>query len=221
MDYNHEDLQERSSSPEEAGDNLQVEEGPEIAEHAGTADSAGEPEPAHEGEEEDLKKQLAAKEKEMESLHQRYLRLAADFENFRRRTHRETAEIRRTANERLLRELLQVIDNFERALDAARTQLPENIVTGIEMINRQLGNILTQEGVQLMESVGKPFNPLYQDAFERVETAEFPDGTVTEEIQKGYLLQGKVLRPALVKVAKKPVVEDKSTATEEEVCSDE
>ncbi len=220
MKCNGEDLQERAQL--EADDDRQQAEEAAVSEEDGGGEN-GEAAPAERNEVEDLKKQLAAKEEEIESLQQRYLRLAADFENFRRRTQREAAEIRRTANEALLRELLQVVDNFERALEAARSQLPENLVTGIEMIYKQLGNILTKEGVQPIESVGKPFDPLYQEAFEQVETTELPDGTVTEEIQKGYLLQGKVLRPALVKVAKKPAVEDKdkSTAIEKEVSSDE
>lgn len=224
MKCNGEDLQEHSSAQLEADEDRQQTEGETaVRKDADSSGDNGEPEPTEQGEEEDLKGLLAAKEEEIESLQQRYLRLAADFENFRRRTQREAAEIRRTANEALLRELLQVVDNFERALEAARSQLPENLVTGIEMIYKQLGNILTKEGVQPIESVGKPFDPLYQEAFEQVETTELPDGTVTEEIQKGYLLQGKVLRPALVKVAKKPAVEDKdkSTAIEKEVSSDE
>jgi len=160
---------------------------------------------------ESLEEKLAAKDKELNDLNQRFLRLAADFENFRRRTRQETAEIRRTANERLLRELLPIIDNYERALEAAKKDLPENMYTGIEMIYRQLCNLLAQEGVEAIESVGKPFDPQYQEAFQRVETSEFPEGTVTAEVQKGYLLQGKVLRPALVIVAKSRETENKNS----------
>jgi len=165
--------------------------------------------------EEILKEKLAAKEKELGELNQRFLRLAADFENYRRRTREETAEIRRTANERLLRELLPIVDNYERALEAAKKDLPENVYTGIEMIYRQLCNILTQEGVEPIESVGKPFDPQYMDAFQRVETSEYPEGTVTAEVQKGYLLQGKVLRPALVIVAKNKEAENENSCCKE------
>ena len=149
-------------------------------------------------------------EDELKEMQQRYLRLTADFENYRRRKQQENAEIRRIANERLLRDIITIIDNFERALDAAKKELPDNIITGIEMIYRQLQNLLSQEGVEPVESVGKPFDPVYQDAFKRIETTEFPEGTVTAEVQKGYLLHGKVLRPALVIVAKKPETEIKS-----------
>jgi molecular chaperone GrpE len=161
---------------------------------------------------ENFEEKLAAKEEEYNDLNQRFLRLAADFDNYRRRTRQETAEIRRTANERLLRELLPIIDNYERALEAAKKELPENMFTGIEIIYRQLCNLLTQEGVEPVESVGKPFDPQYQEAFQRVETSEYPEGTVTAEVQKGYLLQGKVLRPALVIVAKsKETTENKNS----------
>jgi molecular chaperone GrpE len=160
---------------------------------------------------ESLEEKLAAKEKELDELNQRFLRLAADFENYRRRTRQETAEIRRTANERLLRELLPIIDNYERALEAAKKELPENMYTGIEIIYRQLCNLLAQEGVEAIESVGKPFDPQYQEAFQRVETSEYPEGTVTAEVKKGYLLQGKVLRPALVIVAKSKETEKENS----------
>jgi len=210
----HEDLQDRSNSPHDSGDELQDQSRPlgnaeeELLEEKDAAAST-------------IEQQLAVKEKEFEEMQQRYLRLAADFENFRRRKQKEAMEIRRTANECLLQDLLPIIDNFERALEAARQQMPENIIIGIEMIYRQLCDLLSREGVQPVESVGKPFNIHYQDAFEQVETTEFPDGTVIEEIQKGYLLQDKVLRPALVKVAKNPASKDNSNASEEEVCTDE
>lgn len=164
---------------------------------------------------ESLEEKLAAKDEEFNDLNQRFLRLAADFENYRRRTRQETGEIRRTANERLLRELLPIIDNYERALEAAKKELPENMYTGIEIIYRQLCNLLAQEGVEPIESVGKPFDPQYQEAFQRIETSEYPEDTVTAEVQKGYLLQGKVFRPALVIVAKSKETENKHSCCKE------
>ncbi|MDD2556619.1 MAG: nucleotide exchange factor GrpE [Syntrophaceticus sp.] len=160
------------------------------------------------------------KEKNYNELQHRFLRLTADFDNYRRRTREETAEIRRTANERLIQELLPIIDNFERALDAAKKELPDNLITGIEMIYRQLHMLLSQEGVEPIEAVGKPFDPVYEDAFERQETTEYPEGTVVAEIKKGYLLQGRVLRPALVIVAKEPKTE-KTKSCQEGACGDE
>lgn len=192
---------------------------PEIEEKVAEATTEAE-KPLDEAEE-DIEER-SDKEEEFKELQQRFLRLTADFENYRRRTRQDTAEIRRTANERLLRDIIPIIDNFERALDAAKKDLPDNIITGIEMIYRQLRNLLSQEGVEPVESVGKPFDPVYQDAFERVEDTEFPEGTVIAEVQKGYLLQGKVLRPALVIVAKKPETEEKqSNSCQKGACVDE
>lgn len=155
-----------------------------------------------------LIKQLDEMREEMERMRNQYLRLAADFENYRRRTRQEIEEIRRTAAERLLRELLPLADNFELAIASVRSELSEKVITGIDMIYRQFLNILSQEGVEPIAAVGKPFNPAYHEAFEEVVTDEWPEGTVASEVRRGYLLGGKVLRPALVRVAKSPQLED-------------
>jgi molecular chaperone GrpE len=156
----------------------------------------------------ELNEQLEAKQLELEEALQRYLRLAADFDNFRRRTRQEMEDIRKSAAEHLIRELLPVLDNFERALASARSIFPDNVVTGIDMIHRQLWHVLSQNGVQAMEAEGKPFDPAFHEAFEQVETDDVSEGTVLEEVQRGYLLHGKVLRPALVKVAKRQSLDE-------------
>jgi molecular chaperone GrpE len=156
----------------------------------------------------DLSEQLEAKQQELEEALQRYLRLAADFDNFRRRTRQEMEDVRKTAAAGLIGELLPVLDNFERALATARSLFPENVATGIDMIYRQLWHVLSQSGVQPLEAVGKSFDPVFHEAFEQVETDEAPEGTVMEEVQKGYLLHGKVLRPALVKVARRTSLDE-------------
>ena len=156
----------------------------------------------------DLNEQFEAKQQELEEALQRYLRLAADFDNFRRRTRQEMEDVRKTAAAGLIGELLPVLDNFERALATARSLFPENVATGIEMIYRQLWHVLAQSGAQPLEAVGKPFDPAFHEAFEQVETDDAPEGTVIEEVQKGYLLHGKVLRPALVKVARRPSLDE-------------
>jgi molecular chaperone GrpE len=156
----------------------------------------------------DLNEQFEAKQQELEDALQRYLRLAADFDNFRRRTRQEMDDVRKTAAAGLIGELLPVLDNFERALATGRSLLPENVATGIEMIYRQLWHVLAQSGVQPVDAVGKPFDPAFHEAFEQVETDDAPEGTVMDEVQKGYLLHSKVLRPALVKVARRPALDD-------------
>jgi molecular chaperone GrpE len=172
-------------------------------EQAGTVAAAG-----SDGGVPDLNEQLEAKQQELEEAMQRYLRLAADFDNFRRRTRQEMDDVRKTASAGLIGELLPVLDNFERALTTVRSQLPENVATGIEMIYRQLWQVLTQSGAQALEAVGKPFDPAFHEAFEQVETDDAPEETVIEEVRKGYLLHGKVLRPALVKVARRPSLDE-------------
>jgi molecular chaperone GrpE len=176
---------------------------------------------AAEGDLQGLQQQLEEQARAYEELNQRYLRLAADFDNHRRRTRNEMEEVRRTAAKRLLEAVLPVVDNFERAIESAGSNLPENVLSGVQMIYRQLTGILSQEGVAPLETVGKPFDPAFQDAFEQVETDECPDGSVICELQKGYLLGGKLLRPALVKVAHNPAGDRQDQVTDKEDDPDE
>lgn len=138
---------------------------------------------------------------EVEEHKQRLLRTQADYDNFRRRTVKEKEELGKYASAKLITELLPVIDNFERALGSV-PDAPEtaSYAKGVEMIFRQLESILKAEGLVPMESVGTPFNPEYHQAIMQVESDEFEEGDVVEEVQKGYILKDKVLRPAMVKV---------------------
>ncbi|MDQ0192668.1 nucleotide exchange factor GrpE [Paenibacillus wynnii] len=132
----------------------------------------------------------------------RTLRVQADFDNFRRRTLKEKEELAQYATSKLVTELLPVMDNFERALATApATPEFEAFTKGVNMIFRQLEGVLKNEGLTAMETVAQPFNPEYHQAIMQVESEEHEEGIVTEEVQKGYLLKGKVLRPAMVKVS--------------------
>lgn len=132
----------------------------------------------------------------------RTLRVQADFDNFRRRTQKEKEELAQYATSKLVGELLPVLDNFERALVTAPANAESEAFTkGINMIFRQLEGVLKSEGLAAMETVGQPFNPEYHQAIMQVESEEHEEGIVTEEVQKGYLLKDKVLRPAMVKVS--------------------
>lgn len=139
---------------------------------------------------------------ELSEQQQRVLRTQADFDNFRRRTQKEKEELAKYASSKLITELLPVIDNFERAM-AASTVDPESdsLVKGVNMIFRQLEGVLNAEGLQPMNSVGQHFNPEFHQAIMQVESEEHEEGVVVEEIQKGYMLKDKVLRPAMVKVS--------------------
>lgn len=137
-----------------------------------------------------------------EEYQSRALRVQADFDNFRRRTQKEKEELAQYATSKLVGELLPVMDNFERAL-ATAPESPESeaFAKGVNMIFRQLEGVLKSEGLTAMEAVGQPFNPEYHQAIMQVESEEHEEGIVTEEVQKGYLLKDKVLRPAMVKVS--------------------
>lgn len=139
---------------------------------------------------------------EHEEGQQRLLRTQADFDNFRRRTLKEKEELGKYASAKLITELLPVIDNFQRALSTAGEHAESaSYVKGVEMIFRQLEGVLSAEGLTAMESVGKPFNPEFHQAIMQVESEEYEEGIVVEEVQKGYMLKDKVLRPAMVKVS--------------------
>ncbi|MNC43097.1 heat shock protein GrpE [compost metagenome] len=139
---------------------------------------------------------------EVEEHKQRLLRTQADFDNFRRRTQKEKEELGKYASAKLITELLPVVDNFERALSTSSDNAEiASYSKGVEMILRQFEGILQAEGLTAMETVGQPFNPEYHQAIMQVESEDHEEGIVVEELQKGYLLKDKVLRPAMVKVS--------------------
>jgi len=129
-------------------------------------------------------------------------RLQADFDNYRKRTQKEKAELIKYASERLVADLLPVLDNFDRAVSAAKVN-PDftSFSQGVEMILRQMQTALSKEGLKAMDTVGQPFDPNLHEAVLRVASEEHPENTVVEELQKGYYLKEKVLRPCMVKVS--------------------
>ncbi|MGO4544412.1 nucleotide exchange factor GrpE [Paenibacillus sp. 2TAB23] len=140
--------------------------------------------------------------KQAEENQQRFLRAQADFDNFRRRTLKEKEELGQYASMKLIGQLLPVVDNFERAVAAASVNGDfESLAKGVDMIFRQLEQTLEQEGLKAMNVVGEPFNPDFHQAIMQVESDEHEEGIVVEEVQKGYILKDKVLRPAMVKVS--------------------
>jgi molecular chaperone GrpE len=152
-----------------------------------------------------LREALEAKTLLAEEHRDRYLRAAAEFDNARKRAARERDEYTRYANESLLRELLPVLDNFERALQSARNETTAAAVTaGVELIQRELLRVLEKFGVTSFTSVGQPFDPERHEAIARVPAQGQSEGTVVDETARGYLLNGRVLRPAMVTVASSP-----------------
>ncbi|CDN43743.1 MULTISPECIES: nucleotide exchange factor GrpE [unclassified Paenibacillus] len=176
----------------------------QTAEQASAA-AAGEPAPAEGGAEAEAPAadpRYDELSKQAEEHQQRYLRAQADFDNFRRRTQKEKEELAQYASSKLLTQLLPVVDNFERALAAAAgSGDSDSLAKGVDMIFRQLQGVLEQEGLKAMEAVGSPFNPEFHQAIMQVESEDHEEGIVVEEVQKGYILKDKVLRPAMVKVS--------------------
>lgn len=151
-----------------------------------------------------LRDALEAKTREVEAQQDRYLRTVAEFDNVRKRSAREREEYTRYANESLLRDILPVMDNLDRALQAARPEPASALTTGVELIQRELLRVLEKFGLTPFTSVGQPFDPERHEAIARVQSADLPDMTVAGETARGYLLHGRVLRPAMVTVAVTP-----------------
>lgn len=143
---------------------------------------------------------IAALEEEKEKLIERLSRLQADFNNYRRRVKEEKKDIRARANENLLLELLPIIDNFERAIEANEDE-GANFSKGVGMIYKQLMNLLNKEEVTPMESMGEEFDPELHHAVMKEPADDVEEDTIIQVMQKGYYYKDRVLRPAMVKVA--------------------
>lgn len=136
-------------------------------------------------------------------LNNRLVRAQADFENYRRRVQKEKEDLAVYANQKLLLSLLPVLDNLDRALATAPAQGDEKLRQGVELTARSFRQILEREGVTAIEAVGKPFDPNIHEAVMTVEMADHEDDTVVMEMQKGYRLGDRVIRPSMVQVNKK------------------
>lgn len=151
--------------------------------------------------------QFAAKETSdaaLDAVKQQYMRLQADFANYKKRTASEKLQISEVVKVDILTGILPIIDNFERALCVPQDQVTDDIksfLDGYQMIYNQLMTVLKKEGLQKIDAVGKPFDPNYHQAVMRTPSDEYEDDIVIEVLQEGYLLGEKTLRPAMVKVA--------------------
>ena len=183
----------------------------EAAENAGTADADAETADAPEGAEsadgaaeaadsaEDLQKKVETLAAALQEKDNRLKRLQADFENFRRRTSKEREEIGNVVTQELLKSLLPIVDNFDRAM-ATEQQDGKAFQKGVEMIYTQLGETLKNAGLEPIETEGQKFDPNFHQAVMRVENPDLDDDTIAQELQKGYIVKGKVIRPSMVQV---------------------
>ena len=154
-----------------------------------------------------LMEQLQEQTTKAKDYYEKLLRMQADFENFRRRSRQEKDDLTRYVTEQLMINLLQIVDNFERALcveakEGNQETFQESFKEGMKMVYRQLNEVLGREGLCPIVAVGEQFDPNKHEAVMQEETTDFPDNTVVEELRRGYMLKDKVIRPAMVKVAK-------------------
>ena len=151
----------------------------------------------------DLKERTA----EIDSLNDRLLRLHAEFENYKKRAARERSEFVRFANEGLMLELLPVVDSLEHAVATARCRGEvQGVAEGVDIILRLFQTTLEKAGVKPIEALGHEFDPNFHQAVAQVESTDGRDNIAVEEVRKGYLLEGRLLRPAMVKVSKAKVL---------------
>jgi molecular chaperone GrpE len=144
-------------------------------------------------------------EVELARLRERLLRTAADFDNYRKRTRRDIAEAERRVQENLLQVLVQPFDNLERAAQHAESaQDVKALAEGLKMVLRQFEDALSTVGIQRIASLGKPFDPSEHEAVQHIQTDEVPPGAVAQELRAGYRWQDRLIRPALVVVARAP-----------------
>ncbi len=150
----------------------------------------------------DCQTELEAAQARIEEQNDQYLRLRAEFDNFRRRTQKEKEDFYKYAAESLLLELLPVLDNFQRAMEAKEAE-PDKFAAGIEMIYRQMLEVLEKEGLKSIEALGVEFDPQKHEAvMQQPVSDEYSDNMISQELRRGYTLKEKVIRPAMVAVAK-------------------
>ena len=157
-----------------------------------------------------LREQLEAKIQEAKNNYDRYVRQVAEAENFKKRNARERDDAIRFANEALLRDLLPIIDNLERAIaHAAGSSNGSSLVEGVEMVLKAFLDVLNKFGVCQISAAGQPFDPAKHEAMAQVATDEHEPNIVIDELHKGYMFRDRLLRPTLVSVAKAPETKEK------------
>lgn len=155
---------------------------------------------SNEGEQDSQQADSGKGNKEIKELNEKYLRLAADFQNYKRRVENEKKEIYSYANESIVCELLNVLDNFERALESMSDK-DETLLEGIKMIYKQLSDILSKSGLKEIEAINNEFDPNFHHAVMKEPSDTVQSNKVIDVFQKGYTFNGKVIRPSMVKVS--------------------
>jgi len=159
----------------------------------------------------DLEVQLEAKEQESKENYDRMLRVSAEFENYKKRTSRELEEFRKFANQSLIKELLSVVDNLELAMNSTNGHqtIDQGLLQGLEMTHKEILKVFEKFNVKPIEAKGQVFDPTFHEAVMQEETDEVDPNTVVNELQKGYLIHNRLLRPSMVVVARSRANKDK------------
>lgn len=190
---------DEAEAEETAADEAEAPETAEASESdAAEADAAAEAE-APDEDAAALKAQVESLKAALEEKDNRVKRLQADFENFRRRTGKEREELANVVTQDLLKSMLPILDNFDRAM-AAEQKDNESFQKGVEMIYTQLHETLKNAGLELIDTAGQKFDPNFHQAVMRVENPDLEDDTIAQELQKGYIVKGRVIRPSMVQV---------------------
>ena len=180
------EIDEATTDEEASDDDATAADAPEAAE--ATVETA-----------EDFEKKIEELQAALDEKDNKLKRLQADFENFRRRTSKERVEIGDVVTQELLKSLLPIVDNFDRAM-ATEQQDGAAFQKGVEMIYTQLGETLKNAGLEYIDVAGKKFDPNFHQAVMRVENPDLEDDMIAQELQKGYMARGKVIRPSMVQV---------------------
>ncbi len=151
-----------------------------------------------------LERELAETQAKSEEHLYNWQRSAADFSNYKRRTDDERSTLTQFSNAVLIGKLLSVLDDFDRALESVPAEAHDAWIEGVKLVERKLRNVLESEGVTQIDAIGHPFDPNLHEAVAHEETAEAPDNHVIGEVQRGYRLHDRVIRPSLVRVANNP-----------------
>ncbi len=166
----------------------------------------------------ELEAKLKSAEEEAKQTYDRFLRVSAEFENYKKRSTREMDEFRKFANQTLIKDLLPVVDNLELAIKSSNKNknADSQVLNGVDLTLQEILKIFERYHVKPIESLGKPFDPTFHEAVMREETDDHPENTVINELQKGYLIHDRLLRPSMVVVAapKKQEGDQESNAQE-------
>jgi molecular chaperone GrpE len=158
----------------------------------------------------ELKAKVEKAEDDAKINYDRFLRVSAEFENYKKRTARETDEFRKYANESLINQILPVIDNLERAVQASKEKEKNNgpLINGVVLTLNEIHKVLEKFNIKPFSSIGEAFDPNFHQAMMQADSDEHPDNTVLQELQRGYMIHNRLLRPAMVVVSKQ---KEKST----------